>query len=226
MTVARWVLTGTLALAVACGGKAEDTGGDTGTAGDGVHPFVPEGYEYLWDTDGCDDGAAGVYHLASGTSDDDNLALTETWYWFFGEDDYEGDCYDTFEFNGVKSNTTWGGTEPCSECEEEWSGAYKKTDGDDNACNFGYGGILVDDSDYTSSDFNAIFYLDTLTPSGNPNEDNAALVIALWEGSDGWFWDSNYGRGEVYPEEKGDYYGPSEYQWVNGGGQICVTFSR
>jgi len=226
MTVTRWIWTVAIAMTVACGGKTEDTAsGDTAPVDDGVHPFVPEGYEYLWNTDGCD-GGAGVYHLAQGTSDEDTLDLTETWYWFFGEDDYAGDCYDTFEFNGVKTNTTWGSTEPCSECEEEWSGAYKEGEGDENACGFGYGGILVDDTDYDGNDFNAIFYLDTLSPSGNPNEDNAALVIALWEGSDGWYWDSNYGRGEVYPQEKGDYYGASDYGWVNGGGQLCVTFSR
>ena len=116
MTVTRWIWTVAIATTVACGGKAEDTGsGDTALVDDAVHPFVPEGYEYLWNTDGCD-GGASVYHLAQGTSDGDNLDLTETWYWFFGDEAYEtdpGGCnaayYSDFDY--------YKGTAPFSESE-------------------------------------------------------------------------------------------------------------
>ncbi len=69
---------------VGCGADTVDSA-DTGPAPEPIHPNVPEGYEYKWNTDGCTqaDGSEGanVYMLAEGaTTEDGTASITETWY--------------------------------------------------------------------------------------------------------------------------------------------------
>jgi len=219
-------------LAGCFSGKDKDKHDDTGdTAAEELeHPLVPDEYRGIWDTDGCDDGKAAVYHVAQGRSevgeDDDGdeimyLSFTEHWYWFWGNDDYEGDCVDEFSFQGVESNANWGASDPCSECEEEFTGDYTESADGDDGCSVLYSYIFLDEGT-GSNNFTAMFKLDTLTPSGNPNVDNKALVIGIFKDSDGyWYPDTDYARGPVVPDTEGDYGGVSSYDWVNTA-TMCV----
>ncbi len=223
-------LVGSLLL-VACGDKdnnpTDDTG-DTNTAPTS-HPLVPEGYQDIWDWDasGCESGKSAVYHLAEGysvaeTIDGDEemvLYMTERWYWFHGEDDFDGDCFDTFEYRGVETRYAWGANDPCGTCEEEYWGNYALNNGDaeGEGCNIGYDGIIVS-GDHAGSENEydtMVFKFDTLTMAGEPNQDNALLVYnaVVWDGY--LYFDSSYGKGQIHPDSDGDYGGPSQYSWVN-----------
>lgn len=212
------VTTAVLAL-VSCNGDDTKDTGDTGTTDSG-HPLVPDGYEYAWDTDGCDDGGANVYTLAEGRSDDGvDIEITETWYWFFGNEDYEGDCVDTFEFTGTATDYSWS-TDPCSECEEEYTGTYAEKE---MTCGIGYGSLITGEG--SSESYDVTFMFDTLTAAGNPNQENRMLVIQIgWDGNTATAWDPNWATGHAEPDTEGDYGGPTTYDWANAG--RCIQFSR
>ncbi len=216
-------------LLIACGEddkkKKNDTS-DTNTAPTS-HPLVPEEYQDIWDWDasGCEAGKSALYHMAEGYSVQETIDgedamviyLSEYWYWFHGEDDFEGDCVDQFDYRGVSTRYAWGGSDPCGTCEEEYWGNYAIVDDTENGCNYGYDGIIVtgDEAGSENEYDTMVFKFDTLTIAGEPNEDNALLVYnaLLWDGY--WYFDSSYGKGTILPDTDGDYGGPSQYKWVN-----------
>ncbi len=216
-----------VSLLIACGDddkvKKDDTA-DSNTAPTS-HPLVPDDYQTKWDWDasGCEDGKSAVYHLAEGysvqesISGDDEMVLyvSERWFWFHGKDDFDGDCVDQFDYRGVATRYAWGANDPCGTCEEEYWGSYNENTEVENGCNIGYDGIIATDAGSQNAYDTVVFKFDTLTMSGEPNQDNALLVYhaILW---DGYFsFDSSYAKGTVLPDATDDYGGPSQYEWVN-----------
>jgi hypothetical protein len=206
-------------------GNKNDTS-DTDTAPTS-HPLVPDEYQNMWDWDasGCDDGDAAVYHLAEGHSVEETidgeqemvLYATERWFWFHGKEDFDGDCVDKFDFRGVETRYTWGSIDPCGECEEEYWGSYNEDTDVEDGCNYIYGGLFFgEDGMGEGNDFSPmVLKMETLGPSGNPNEDNKLLVYQAMSLDGYWYFDSSYGGGQIFPDEEGDYGGPSQYHWVN-----------
>jgi hypothetical protein len=212
-------------LFAGCGDKDEN---QTEETGDGEtaptsHPLVPEEYQAIWDWDasGCDDGDAAVYHLAEGYSQweqidgDDELVLyiSERWYWFHGDEDFEGDCVDQFDFRGVETAYPWGSNDPCGTCELEFWGNYRENTSVETGCNYGYDGIVAGDAGGTNSYDTWVFKMDTLTLSGDPNPNTGVYQAIIFDGY--LYTDSSWGRGNTIPEVEGDYYGPATYDWVS-----------
>ena len=222
-------------FALACfdkndGKKKDDTGNGDGPPTS--HPLVPEEYQGIWDWDasGCDAGDAAVYHLGEAWSevstdgDGDEVMLlhvVEHWYWFHGEEDFEGDCVDEWTYEGTATRYQWGAYDPCESCEEEYWGEYVENTDVENGCNYGYDGIFFEDAG-AENDYNPwVFKFDTLTFAGEPNEDNALLVYQAAVSGGYWYFDGNYAKGTVFPDTEGDYGGPSHYAWVNLG-TLCI----
>jgi hypothetical protein len=220
-------------LAVACTDndrkKKNPDGDDTGPTG---HPLAPDEYEGVWDIDasGCDPGDAAVYHLgeawSESTLDDDGdevmlLHTVERWYWFHGEENYDGDCVDEWVYEGTATRFAWGAYDPCESCEEEYWGEYVENDDVENGCNYGYDGIFAEKAG-SENDYNPwVFKFETLTSAGTPNPDNAMLVYQAMVYDEYWYFDANYAKGTAIPDAKGDYGGPSHYAWVNLG-TLCI----
>ncbi len=217
-------------LFMSCGDKdKENNNGETGDTSTEVteHPLVPDEYQNIWDWDasGCEDGKSAVYHVAEGSSVEEEidgateivLYVTERWYWFHGDEDFDGDCVDEFEYRGVETSYAWGSIDPCGTCEEEYWGSYDIVDTADYGCNYLYGGIIIGrDASGEGNDFSPmVFKIDTLTIAGEPNENNAILVYNAISYDGGWYFDSSYAKGTVFPDSDGDYGGPSQYEWVN-----------
>ncbi len=215
---------------VGCGkdgnNKNDESGaGDTGDTGPGIHPWVPEGYEYLWDTDGCEqeDGTTktAVYHLASGRSEDgESITITEQYYWFFGQPEWEGDCIDEFVFDAQETNVNWGASEPCYGCEKEYSGDYVENEDTEHSCgNITYGKIFLDDHVKENVFEDTTLMFDTHTIAGDVNE--RMLVISAFRDDNYYYPDSNYGTGSVTPDVEGDYDGAVSYEWT-GTAVMCI----
>lgn len=224
MAVARLLFAATILTLPACGEKKDKDTGPVDDTGWETHPFVPEEYVWIWDTDGCEvdgDPGASVYHLATGSSTGTgSLQVTETWYWFFGNEGYEGDCYDSFTFEADPSDIQFSDDyEPCSECELEYSGKYTNDESSEYACNISYSSFF-DSPEGLYGDYELTLWFDPLTPAGNPNEDNKMLVIAGWWDDNSIGLDMNYALGHAFPENDGDYDANVALDWVSD--QVCV----
>lgn len=223
------------AALLACN-KAEDT--DTGVDDDSdteqvFHPLVPEKYKYLWDTDGCvvssgpSAGSPGIqiYVLSDeGEASSNGLGRFEAlehWFWFKGGD-WASDCVDTFRLEGEFATFDYG-TFGASQAEEGW--LLTRTLVDAN-CGVTYYTLLGLDPRNPPPDeeiYGALLFFDTLTPSGEPNVDNAMLVFGSTQVS-GYTYTSpnvNYARGHAYPEGEPGY--PAAYDWL---GSMCVGTGR
>ena len=206
-----------LLFALACF-KAGDDGpiaGDSGSSGDSgelVHPNVPEDKWGIWQHEGCNDGADTiVYIVADGDTDaDGNLTLEEKWYWFFDDSSWDDDCIDTLTYTGERVSTSTHHSFEATESEEGYSGTVKKTDDQCPQMNYLSTFKHPDADDFEYGDtmkMNFWTFYDTLTPSGNPNWENAFLVFMYFGSSSEVSWGStDYGRGTITPS--GDEHGP------------------
>ena len=189
---------------------------DTGLQG---HPLVPEEYTYYWNTRGCTtgDGSAGaqLYWLAEQGSADANgaLSVTERWFWFFGADDYGGDCVDSFQIAGTVDLETRTEDLGCGSCDAAWSVTHSlQTD----RC----GGLNYDDllGAPADSEWTSHLALDAVAESGSPNAENAMLVVqATAAASGGWSVQADYALGHAFPE--GSTTWPATIDWL---GSTCV----
>lgn len=219
-----------LALLTACGGTGDTgTGANTGsnTSTEAGHPNVPEGYEELWRYDEpCETsyGRDGIraYTLAEGAIDaSGNLSLTETWYWFFGEEDYAGDCVDVLTYQGSTSEappSVWG----YGDAEEAYEPTIELAE---RGCDILYYSVFDAHKVETLDNqrFHGALVLDTTTPSGNPNEDNKMLAWLLVLDEDKNRWEggglTEYARG-FYVPEGADIAPPSTLSWST---EQCLT---
>jgi hypothetical protein len=216
-----------IALAVtlaACSGGNADTatpdtdGGDT--SADEGHPLVPEKYKLYWNVDGCtttdDKPGTQAYVLAEDVRADASgrFTATERWYHFRGTGNYADDCVDEWEIEGSFVSFDYGQLS-CSQCEE----AYQVTRTLTNAtCGITYYSIFGLEDEPRVEVYDAIALFDTLTPSGNPNVDNAMLVIWGSEVKDrSYMMDIDYARGHAFPDDAPGY--PSSYDWL---GDKCL----
>lgn len=211
-------------LLTACFGEEEvkDDTGPTDTTPTS-HPLVPDEYQNTWDWDasGCEAGKSAVYHLAEGYTVEETISgdpemvmyFSERWFWFHGEEDFDGDCVDQFDYRGVATRYAWGSNDPCSVCEEEYWGSMQENTEVENGCNIGYDGIFMEDPGSTNSYDTVVMKFDTLTISGNPNEQMGVIQAVIGGGY--IYPDVNYGRGEAIPDTEGDWGGPTTYHWVN-----------
>lgn len=186
-----------------------------------VHPLVPAGYEYLWQTDGCttDKGKPGdqVYILAEGTVDASGaMVVQEHWYWFWNGGDWEDDCVDTIEITASLTGRDLGAS-GCSVCDEGYEGSRRVVE--DN-CGLNYKYRFVDARKPDDKMTYPVFILfDSITPSGTPNVDNAMFVFTHNADNDGDFdfgsVQEEYATGHVYPDDPDANYGyPGTYDWL------------
>ncbi len=195
---------------------------DTGDLS-GPHPLAPEEYQWIWNTDGCTTehgGATGhqVYmHLyeAESTASGDFSGMEHV-YWFFAEKGWAQDCVDTFEIEGTwiqENYSTFG----AAVADEGW---YIRRTLVESQCGMSYRWMLS--SCKVGDGYCSAAFLDTITPSGNPNIDNKFLVFTVDQDKDGGYsgnLDENWGKGHIYPENEAQNYGPpATYDWV---GEYC-----
>ncbi len=197
-----------LVLAVGCASadSAEDTlDGPIDTADTEGHPLVPDQYTFYWNTGTCtdSDGNPGVqaYWLADGTIDAaGSLAVTERWFWFFGEPDYDGDCVDTFSLTGVPDESE---TEPsalgCSICDQVYSIQRVLVDDGcarDYQARFGVSPDADMDGvdDEQSTDAQLLLYA-TSTDDDSTTDSDMLVVYAEERETGGYMSDSSYGSG-------------------------------
>ncbi len=188
-------------------GKFQGGGDDSGSAqvedsDPGIHPNVPEGYEY-WDVTACEDGETRYYRLAEGRSDaDGNLDLTERIFYFYGGD-WEDDVIDTYSYVGTRMTTAEMLAIENTEHEEGY--AVLRT------------GVDIQSGSWGSDDEDMLLTFDTLTPSGTLNWENAMLVYryreSSWGDEDGWRGDYDFARGEFWPDDEDDPVPPATYTW-------------
>lgn len=210
---------------VACGPKASDgETADTSGGGDTGNPIVPDGYAYLWDIDAssCDDGDAIVYRLFEGAIDGSaHLSGREGWYWFFGNEGWEGDCVDTFTVEGDQDTASWQ-DDVCYGCERLFSSDFNLADSDRGCPGHDYE-TFWELEDEPTDRFDVAVLFDALSPSGNPNADNAMLVVTSYRSGGQRYYDPGYGRGHYTPDTADDFEGPAAIDWASESG-VCVTF--
>ncbi len=198
-----------LLSSIACTGDTVDTG-DSGPPEEVFHPNVPEGYEYKWSTDSCTQGdgdpGSNVYMLAEGHADaDNNVEITETWYWFFGGD-WEDDCYEEWSYEGEVANrspASFGASEAETMLETTMSLNEPK-------CNLLYSGIFEqEDADYEEQAWKVWVILEYLSSWGNPNERMQVFTVY---GEDGDSYDYSYANGVLEPDTE-EYDLPAHFTW-------------
>lgn len=219
----------TLLLACSGGDGNKQPNGDDSGATEGPNPIVPEQYELLWDLDAssCEDEAI-VYFLFDGDIDDaGNLVGTERWYWFFAEEGWDGDCYNTFDVVGEEGELGWKES-PCSGCDREFLATWtldEDEDGDYVCQGFGYESMFDDDTRDRIDDeeYYADVMLDPLSPSGNVNEDMLVFTYFQDDQSEYSYNARTDARGTYVPG--GDDYesGPAHLDWTLTSG-MCVDF--
>ncbi len=194
---------------------------DTASPEEGVHPLVPPGFEYLWQTDGCttDKGKPGnqVYILAEGTVDaSGQMVIQERWYWFWYGGSRDEDCVDTIEITAAVSTRNLSGS-GCSICDEGYEGSRRVVE---DSCGLNYKYRFVNERKPDDKmQYPVFIMLDTLTPSGTPNVDNGMFVFTHNADNDGDFdWDpvqNEYAEGHVFPDSPDTTYGyPGTYDWL------------
>lgn len=198
-----------------------DTNTDTGT---GIHPNVPPGYEYKWDTDGCgtDNSQTQVYMLAEGSTDENGrIDMTETWYWFFGGD-WEDDCIDVIHYGGSAVASSVMDSLQASEAEEGYEARMTKVEDGCPGMNYLYLWNHPDKEDWDYGDGldqDVIVVFDTLSSWGNLNQDNAMLVFMYYYlGRTGYRGDTDYARGVFLPDTE-ELAPPAHYTWE---GSMCL----
>ena len=204
-----------LALILGCTGADTDTLDSTDTApvDDEFHPLVPEAYQYLWDTSGCDGNTSRTYILGEARSEGDGtISMTENHYKFYGDDDddWDDDCVDTYVYEGdAITRSDLIGME-ASTSEEGYETLRTKSD----ASTCGGGGWGDEDP--------IRWAFDTLTEAGGLNFENRMLVLRFtqggWGGGDDWKGDTDYARGTFIPDDEANLGPPADYVWDGGGG--------
>jgi hypothetical protein len=218
-----------LVLLFACAPKEGDDTAVVDDTGESGASIAPDGYQYLWDIDAEDcaaDGAdAAVYYLFEGAiGTDASLAGTESWYWFFAGDGYDGDCVDSFTLRGDEATHSWS-DDFCSQCERLFDTVWDLPDGDRTCSGFDYE-TFWDQEDVDRDRFETTVLFDALTPSGHANKGNAALVMTVWENGDGdLVGNYGYAQGTYTPDAEGDYEGGATVDWV-AQTPYCVTFEE
>jgi len=208
--------------------EEEDTGEDTD---DGTHPMVPDEYKYLWNTDDpCTvwGGTEGhrVYILATDVraEADGSISGTERWFWFFNEPGWDDDCVDTFTLSGQTRAEDYGQYE-CSQCEEGFE--ITRTLSEDNCSNSYTAHMFAWDwqnwDDPGDLPYVALLMMDTLSPNGNPNEDNKALMVQAKSDTSGEISqssiDNDFATGHAFPDNAASPGPPSSYDWL---GEHCL----
>lgn len=215
---------------VACAGTQgpdDSDGGDTDVTY-GPNPIVPDAYRDLWDVDAssCTEGTrnAIVYRLFTGGTDGaGGFFGSESFYWFFDDEGWEGDCVDSFTTNGDLSDTNWQ-EEPCSGCDFEYTSVWNLKDADRTCDKFDYEYFFKNDR-VDEDKFNTIVMLDPLSPSGNVNE--TTLIMMAFQDDDNqnnYSFDNAYGRGAMVPAVEGDFEGPTTLTWAGPEG-MCIKLS-
>lgn len=212
---------------LACSG-GEDPKEDSGDAAVdyGPNPIVPEEYELLWDlnAESCEEHGAIVYFRFQGSIDAaGNLTGEESWYWFHSGEGWEGDCVDVFTVDMDEGGLNWG--QDCGNaCDREFLGTWT-LDEAQRTCSYGYEN-LFDDDDTDRIDDEAYVVdvmLDTLTPSGNVNEDMIVFSFVQDDQSESSYNGRTNGRGSYTPDGTDYITDPATLEWV-GQSALCVTF--
>ncbi|HJN77412.1 MAG TPA: hypothetical protein QGF58_26040 [Myxococcota bacterium] len=211
-----------LLLALACTklldrDPGDDSSSDSADSGELRHPNVPDDKWGIWQHEGCNDGADTiVYIVAEGNTDaDGNLLLEEKWYWFFDDTSWDLDCIDTLEYAGERVSQSYHQTFEATESEEGYAGEVEKTDDQCPHMNYLATFKHPDEDDFEYGDtmkMDFVTFYDTLTPSGNPNLENAMLVYMYFGKSPSFTWGaSDYGRGTITPEDESEHGPPANY---------------
>lgn len=207
-----------LGLLVACGSDGDDkTPTDTSedpNAGCSDHPNIPEGYECFWLDDGCMSGTAPanqIYYLFEGEIDAvGNFSGTETFYWFYPLEGREDDCIDKLSVTGRVSSEDPSDL-ACSGCELVYN--LERTELEKNC--FTTYNLFFPDQEGTV--FKQKLLVDYLTPNGDPQEDNNALLMHRTKDRRGNWSTEEYARGTVDPT--GTEFGPPmKISWI---GEVC-----
>lgn len=199
-----------LLLLVACGAK-DDAPADTG------NPIVPDEYEGTWDVEAtsCAGADAVVYFTFDGQIDDGgSVTGTQTWYWFWVTEGWDGDCTDRFSMTGADSSIRWQ-EPPCSDCERELEVDLELADS-------GRGCPAVDYEDYFDNDnvdadaYHMVLGLDSLDGS-DPWPDAGLTVTAGFrddDHDDQYTFVEDYAFGHYHPS--GDDYedGAASFDYV------------
>lgn len=210
-----------LGLAASCGGDEPsvdptDGGGGGGGCANNATADVPEAYRCLWEGnyEGCttSQGRQGrqLYWVIDGQVDaDGKITGSERVWWFFPEEWNTDDCVDTLSLDGQEIVTDLERL-GCATCEEAYSTVREVQT---NNCNLGYN--LLFDEDEEGLKQTLLF--DTLTPNGEPNEDNKILVLHRTTDENGSTSTKEYARGNMTPEGA-EHAAPYSFTWV---GSAC-----
>ena len=211
-----------LVLALACSGEhtKESSAAPADTA-PSYSPILPEEYKDVWDDKAVScDGEAIVYHAFSGTIDDrGKISGKEGYYWFFGNDGFEGDCVDTFTLEGPSGDINWQ-EDPCSGCDLAFTPTLELADAD-STCSILYGSFFQDDKNKTNK-FETVLKLDPLSPGGNLNEKTLVMMFVAVTGTNSYSSYTDYARGDYTPQTE-DFMGPADMKWLGSGD--CVKIS-
>ncbi|MCB9795434.1 MAG: hypothetical protein H6741_22240 [Alphaproteobacteria bacterium] len=183
--------------------EADDSGRDTSSSG---HPLVPEAYQNRWDIDGCGERGVGAMHyrLAEAASDASGQIQISVRSFIFRGGEWSDDCVDTLAYAGEAIPHSENVAMGASEAEEGYRVSLS---------------VLEDQCGLGREEGASAWYLfDTLSPSGNPNYENAMLVYRFIEGESGPTLDGDYARG-VFSPDTSVLGPPAHYTWL---GERCV----
>ena len=199
----------------ACSGTADtqpDSDPDTE-----VESIIPEQFRGIWNEGPCgtnDRGLQAYRHVEDGRfAEDGSFTATERWYWFFPN---KPPCIDEHVLVGTSIGN--GLAHGCGQCEivldiERGPG--------DRECSWvephEWFDIVDDSLPNQQWRYTHKLLMDTLSPSGNPNQDNRVLILNRYfkEVADEWANPEDYALGTLDPD--GETYGPpAGLSWVGG----------
>jgi hypothetical protein len=213
-----------LLATIACsgGGSKDSTADKSVDTAPGYSPVLPEQYKDIWDDKAAScDGEAIVYHWFQGEIDErGRIDGKEGYYWFFGDDNFDGDCVDTFTLSGPAGDVNWQ-QDPCSGCDRAFTPTLDLPK-EGSTCNLNYPSFF-DDSKNKTNTFQTVLKLDPLSPGGNLNEKTLVMMFVEVTGSNSYTSYTDYARGDYTPATD-DFSGPAHMEWVGSSG--CVKISH
>jgi hypothetical protein len=202
-------------VAVACSGPdTAATDSDTDVVAESI---IPEQYRGLWNEGPCGSNGRGfqAYRLVEDGrfAEDGSFTGTERWFWFFP---YKPPCIDAWKLTGTSIGN--GLAHGCGECEIVLDIVREP---EDLACTWiephEWFDIVDDGLPTNQWSYTHKLLMDTLSPSGNPNQDNRVLILNRYykEISSEWANPEDYSIGTLAPDT--EVYGPpASLTWVGG----------